>query len=103
MVSRILRGGGYEVLDARDGQGALDVLRNERVDLVLTDVVMPRLDGLGLAAALRASPTPVPVVFMSAYNERGSALLEDERILYKPFESPALLAFVAGCISEAAG
>ena len=46
----------YTVRVAADGASGLDLVRQEHVDLVLTDVMMPRLDGSGLIAALRADP-----------------------------------------------
>ena len=58
----------WRVLEAVDGEEGLDIALAERPDLVLTDVMMPRLDGFGLLAQLRADPrtASVPVVFLSA-------------------------------------
>lgn len=58
----------FRVITARDGREALERLETEVVDLVLTDVMMPRLDGLGLLEAIRAEPdlATIPVVFLSA-------------------------------------
>jgi len=58
----------YEVEAVADGQAALDAARRQRPDLVLSDVMMPRLDGFGLLKALRAEPglRDVPVILLSA-------------------------------------
>ena len=56
MVSVTLRGAGYEVIEAADGDEALEYARNNSVDLVLADVNMPRMDGITLVAELRALP-----------------------------------------------
>ncbi len=58
----------YQVQTAADGQAALELARAEPPDLVLTDVMMPQLDGFGLLAALHSDPTTlhVPVVMISA-------------------------------------
>ena len=63
----LLRGAGARVTEARDGLEALALARADRPDLILADVSMPRLDGLGLCAALREEPAleAVPVVLLS--------------------------------------
>jgi two-component system chemotaxis response regulator CheY len=57
MVGVTLRAAGYEVIEASDGDEALDYARRHQVDLVLTDVNMPRMDGITLVAQLRALPS----------------------------------------------
>ncbi len=66
-VTHIL-GQEYEIFTAQDGQQALELVGQHRPDLVLTDVMMPRLDGLGLLRTLRADPSTatIPVIFLSA-------------------------------------
>ena len=56
MVAFTLKGAGYEVIEARDGQEALTRARSQRVALVITDVNMPQMDGIALIRALRALP-----------------------------------------------
>lgn len=56
MVSFTLRGAGYEVVEAEDGQDALRKLQSAPVDMVITDLNMPNLDGIGLIRAMRADP-----------------------------------------------
>jgi CheY-like chemotaxis protein len=67
-LARLLRAAGYQVTTVADGRAALDAARSGQPDLVLTDVMMPGLDGLGLVSALRADPRTglIPVVFLSA-------------------------------------
>lgn len=57
MVSFTLKGAGYEVVEAADGQAALDLAKTRSVNLVITDVNMPRMDGITLIKELRALPT----------------------------------------------
>ncbi len=85
---------GYRVLTASDGEEALALLRRGDVtfDLVLTDVVMPRLGGVELARAIRAQHE-VPVIFMSGFHEQ-QAELTHETVLGKPFAAGHLLAVV---------
>ena len=57
MVGVTLRSAGYAVVEATDGQEALEYARQHSVDLVLTDVNMPRMDGIRLVSELRALPS----------------------------------------------
>jgi PAS domain S-box-containing protein len=90
----------YRVRSAPDGQDALEAARSRAPDLVLTDVMMPRLDGFGLLEALRADPLTVhiPVVMLSARaGEEG--IIEGleagaDDYLIKPFSARELLARV---------
>ena len=96
-VVRILRLEGFEVLEAENGQIGLDLARAHRPDLVLSDVMMPVMDGHQLLEALRADPltTALPFIFLSARTERtdrrkGMNLGADDYI-GKPFSRDELL------------
>src|SRR5260221_5228044 len=91
----------YEVEAVADGQAALDAARRRRPDLVLSDVMMPRLDGFGLLQALRADPDlrDVPIILPSA-RAGEEAKIEGLEIgaddyLVKPFSARELVARVA--------
>ena len=56
MVSFTLKGAGYQVVEAVDGQDALNKAQSEKADLVLTDVNMPNMDGISLVRQLRSLP-----------------------------------------------
>lgn len=62
---------GYDVAVAGNGREALDVLRNQDVDLLITDISMPVMDGLALIQALRASTSHLPILAISG-GGRGS-------------------------------
>src|SRR5690242_5356857 len=70
MVSFTLKASGYEVIEATDGQDALSKL-TQPLNMVVTDLNMPSLDGLGLIKALRAHPTCkyVPIVVLTTESE----------------------------------
>ena len=97
LIGRILRGAGYRVLDASSSEQALAVAEREsgRVDLLLSDVVMPGLPGLELAARLRGLTPTMAVLLMSGYTEDAVRLPPDVRFIAKPFAADALLASVA--------
>ena len=90
----------YEVLTAADGRAGLELAHEKAPDLVLSDVMMPRLDGFGLLAALRADPltarTPVVLLSARAGEEATVEGLEAgaDDYLIKPFSARELLARV---------
>jgi two-component system response regulator AtoC len=85
---------GYEVVQAGDGVEALARCAEEAFDLVLSDLRMPRLDGLGLLRALRERGDPVPVVVLTAHGSIESAVeamkLGAVDYLLRPFEMASL-------------
>jgi two-component system, cell cycle sensor histidine kinase and response regulator CckA len=103
-ATRVLLDEGYTVHEARDGLEAMTLLESggASVDCVVSDIVMPRLDGVKLLEALSARLPGLPVILMSAY---GTAQLADRGIsapcavLPKPFPPERLLAEVRRCIA----
>jgi two-component system, cell cycle sensor histidine kinase and response regulator CckA len=94
LVGEILRRKGFRVEVAPDGRDALELLTQIETmpDLVLTDVVMPRMGGRELAAELEERGVLVPVLFMSGYQD-GGEMPDDARYTYiaKPFTPDALV------------
>ncbi|MET7866522.1 SpoIIE family protein phosphatase [Micromonospora taraxaci] len=99
-LSRLLRAAGYRVEAVNDGHLALQAARAHQPDLVVSDVMMPGLDGLQLVAALRAEPrtTGTPVLLLSARAGQEASIegLEAgaDDYLVKPFAAAELLARV---------
>ena len=100
IVERILRHAGLNVVVARDGAEALGVVETGevRIDLLLTDLMMPRLTGPALAERVRALFPRLPVLFMTGYAEDtvrdlGSVSF-DRDVISKPFSGDALTARV---------
>jgi DNA-binding response OmpR family regulator len=99
-----LRTEGYDVSTAQDGIQALEVFSMQPIDLVLLDVMMPRLDGFGVCQRLREFSN-VPVVILTARGEeqdrvRGLDLGADD-YLVKPFSATELLARVRAVLRRA--
>jgi len=71
VASKVLRRGGYRVLEANGGPEAMRIAVEQggRIDLLLTDVVMPGMNGREVAEAIQARYPSVRVLFMSAYTE----------------------------------
>jgi CheY-like chemotaxis protein len=91
----------YRVLVAADGQEALDTVRvvGDEITALVTDIRMPRLDGLALAARLRAMEESPPLLFVSGFMGGGEL---PGPFLAKPFPPEALLAAVRRLIATAA-
>jgi len=101
MVSFTLKGAGHEVLEAADGREALTILRQRPVDLVITDVNMPNMDGIELTKQLRALPAfaRTPIILLTTESDPGKKLLGRSAgatgWIVKPFSQEQLLAVVA--------
>jgi len=68
LLEETLKFKGYNAITARNGQEALDLIQRERPALVITDIMMPKLDGFGLVHRLRLNPETrdLPVIFLTA-------------------------------------
>lgn len=106
MFAAALRRAGYNVLAARNGDDALDAIRahSAAVDLVISDVVMPKVGGKELFEMLRRGHPGLPVLLMSGYpaTATGAADLVDleTRFLPKPFGPEVLLARVRQLLGD---
>lgn len=111
-VEEVLREEGYEVTVTNDGADALGLAdeiaaRGETIDLVISDVNMPRMNGFELRAALRARPhtARTPILFMSGADPTAeqsiARSLGEDRLLLKPAPSAELLRMVRVCLGSA--
>jgi len=96
LICEFLKAAGYQVLTAADGEEGLDIGQKfgEEIDILVTDVVMPRLRGPELAKRLKRLLPDLKVVYMSGYTEEfseGPNLLESGSFLQKPFSRDTLL------------
>jgi adenylate cyclase len=96
VLSRRLEKQGYTVVTAEDGQIALDLLRRDPFDLILLDIMMPRVNGYQVLENLKANPLQrsIPIIVISAMDDLESVVrcieLGAEDYLFKPF-NPVLL------------
>jgi CheY-like chemotaxis protein len=97
---------GYRVQTARDGQDALRVMAAERPAVIVTDILMPRMDGFALAHVVRLEPQTagVPIIFMSATyvtaeDEQFALTLGAYRFLPKPVDSDELFVAVSDALT----
>jgi DNA-binding NtrC family response regulator/signal transduction histidine kinase len=102
---RNLLGGSYEITAVADGEAALAEVRRRPPDLLVSDVMMPRLDGFGLLKAIRSDPaaSTIPVILLSARAGEESKVEGLERgaddYLIKPFSARELTARVAALLA----
>lgn len=108
LVCRTLQGEGYRTLEAGHGAEALKLVESapDPVDLVITDVVMPGMDGRELGRRLAQSKPTLPVLYMSAYDvndifRRGSPSTSAP-FLQKPFPHATLITRVEQLLSRSA-
>jgi len=105
-ISRALRMRGYHVLEAADGPGALALLaeHGKQVNLLVTDVVMPGMDGHQLVASARRGRPSLDVLYISGYTDdavlRHGVEREQTAVLEKPFASDALARRVRELLDE---
>lgn len=95
LVCTYLADNGYEAVAAYDGRSALDKFAEERFDMVVTDIMMPGLDGYELTKAVREIDEKIPVLFMTALDDKpskqyGYKLGVDDYVV-KPFDADILM------------
>ena len=103
-VSRILTAEGYQVLEAGDGEEALELAFRHagQIDLLLTDIIMPKLNGFALANRLMQAPLKLAVLYMSGYMESSMLSAKDSKavLLQKPFKSDQLIRAVRNSLAS---
>jgi CheY-like chemotaxis protein len=92
----------YQVLTASNGRAALHVLTDNRPDLILTDWMMPEMDGIELCRLVRSDPkiARIPLIMMSAARSAPDGESHWNQFLSKPVEVEALLALVKQFLTD---
>jgi putative two-component system response regulator len=97
VIRNILEAEGYEVFPAANGKKALDLIGNVKPDLIVSDIMMPEMDGFELLETVRIMPggVTIPFLFLSARTERSDVSrarsLGVDDYLFKPFDAPELI------------
>ena len=104
LLQAIFRDEGSRVAVVEDGQAALEALAATRYDVVLSNVMMPRLDGCGLANAMHADPAlqHIPLILMSAAGARLALEVPQSAYVPQPFGLGHLLTVVERVLDTAA-
>jgi len=103
ILSAVLEEEGYETLTAYNGHAALDILEEADVDLVLTDMKMPAMDGIQLLERIKAMDMDLPVIMMTAHGTVEKAVEAMQKGAYnyilKPFDNERLVIYVEKAVA----
>ena len=106
LVKDFLQREGYSVLEARDGMEAMDIFYEQKIDLVILDVMMPRMDGWQTCREIRRDST-VPIIMLTARSEERDELqgfeLGVDEYISKPFSPKILVARVGALLKRIYG
>lgn len=105
LVRSYLLGNGYEATSCFDGEEALKEFESGTFDMVISDIMMPRMDGFALAERIRESDKHIPILFMTALDDklsarRGFELGIDDYVV-KPFDADILMLRVSALLRRA--
>ena len=94
LSNNILSAKGYKTYTAHSGKEALEIMNNNKIDLLLSDVIMPNMDGYKLAAIVRKKYPDIKIQLVSGYDDDRKRTKEDEqladKLLSKPYSAKAL-------------
>ncbi|MCB9898837.1 MAG: response regulator [Planctomycetes bacterium] len=104
-LARNLKLAGYEVLGAQDGVEALEILQNHGADVVVTDLLMPNMDGVDLILNVVLDRPEIPIIAITGTNAadgriRAARLFGARSVLAKPFGSNALVEAIAEALER---
>jgi DNA-binding response OmpR family regulator len=104
-LRRILELDGHAIMEAQDGSGVMDVLQANRIDLMLTDILMPGWNGLRTISEVRRYNSDMKIVAMSGSGASCIPLADASRLgadaaIAKPFSPSELRALIAGVMSR---
>ncbi len=108
-IARILRGKGHEILFAKDGREGLQLFRSHAPDLVITDIIMPEMEGIETIRAIRGLRPDARIIAISGGGRPGKAdyllmasMFGASEVIGKPFDPAQLIESVARCLGTAA-
>lgn len=105
IVTSFLIGLGYETVSAYDGKEAMTKYESARFDILLTDIMMPKMDGFELAESIRRVDAEIPIIFMTAKDDKASKMFSlgigvDDYIV-KPFDLDVLAIKISAILRRA--
>ena len=107
MLALLLGQAGHEVLDAANGKLAMNLLKKERVDLIITDIITPEMEGISLIMAIRSIDPHAKIIVISGGARIDPRLcpnmagtLGADRVLQKPFGKSSILSAIAELVAN---
>ena len=105
LVTSYLGDNGYEVTSCQNGEDGLSALEKSTFDLIITDIMMPKVDGFELAEGIRMTDKTTPIIFMSAKDDKPSKMygykLGIDDYITKPFDIDELVMKVGAILRRA--
>ena len=105
LVTSYLGDNGYEVTSCQNGEEGLSALEKSTFDLIITDIMMPKVDGFELAEGIRMTDKTTPIIFMSAKDDKPSKMygykLGIDDYITKPFDIDELVMKVGAILRRA--
>lgn len=100
----VLEPNGYKMVEARNGVDGLDIILNQKIDLIISDLVMPRMGGLELLESLREKGLDTPAILMTFHGSEGTAVrafrLGARDYIIKPFAIDEMLGAIDRALTE---
>ncbi|MBP3583506.1 MAG: response regulator transcription factor [Clostridia bacterium] len=104
-VAMSLRDRGFDTVSCYDGMSALERIFEEKFDMLLTDIMMPRVDGFELASSVRARNKEIPIIFMTAKDDKASKIygynIGIDDYIVKPFDVDVLIMKISALLRRA--
>lgn len=105
IISRSLRDRGYDVMSAENGIEALEKTETQRFDMIISDIMMPKMDGFALADSIRSLDKNIPIIFMTAKDDKASKMfgysIGVDDYIVKPFDIDILAMKIAAILRRA--
>lgn len=102
-VERALTHRGHDVTTTDDGIGALEALEREPFDLLLTDIVLPELDGIALALKVAKEYPEIPILLMSGYSAERQRAHNLDVLIHRVISKPFTLEEICDAVGDALG
>lgn len=105
LVCAVLTGNGFETVSCADGEQAFRAFQSQPFDMIVSDIMMPHMDGFALAEAVRSTDRHIPILFMTALDDkpakqRGYTVGVDDYVV-KPFDTDILLLRIRSLLRRA--
>ena len=100
-VARALTHKNHEIRAVGDGMQALEALGEDQYDLLITDIVMPGLDGIGLALKVAKDAPDMPVLLMTGYSAEKQRAHNLEELIFRVITKPFSLQIICDAVEEA--
>lgn len=105
LINDVLTNEGFNVISAQNGKECLEILKRQKIDIILLDIMMPEMNGWDTAALIKTNKIlqKIPIIFLTAKNDKASkefGKYASEKYIEKPFEIENVLDLVKKILSK---